>query len=204
MRALGQPFCAVCMQRWALIVFGHYRVSPTAPIETTSPTSPVKTLVGSPVDFAVATRLATGPTNTITWQLQGPGIPSPITVLTGTSSCHQTFTTAGNYTLTCEVIGDANMVKPARTGANRDVASWQITALALPTISISPGPSSDTYWLSLGNLASGQVYFVQESVTLDSPSWNTKTNFTASTTSTNILISPSDLSTDFLRAGFAL
>src|SRR6185295_13898762 len=46
MRNLNQPFCPVCNQRWSLVTFGHPRVSPTAPIESMSPATPLSAYVG--------------------------------------------------------------------------------------------------------------------------------------------------------------
>jgi hypothetical protein len=68
MRALAYPFCAVCNQRWSLVIFGHSRVNPTAPIESQSPASPMNVATNAPTSFSVATRLAsgTGVTNAIT------------------------------------------------------------------------------------------------------------------------------------------
>ncbi len=141
MRALGLPFCAVCKQRFALTFFGHPRVAPTAPIRSAAPTSPVTTTVGKNVDFAVTTRLAVGAvvTNNITWQLQGPGFPTPTTVASGSPQLTRSFTDVGDYTLSCEVIADTNFVKPAKTAANRDVTSWTISAAAIGEVSKSPG-----------------------------------------------------------------
>ena len=140
MRALGVAFCAVCNQRFALQWFGHPRVGPTAPIESQTPPSPVTTAVGSTVNFSVATRLATGGgvTNDITWQIQGPGYPTPTTVATGTTSYAHLFVSGGTYTLTCEVIADTNYIKPAKYGANVDVATWTISTCGA-TITLAPG-----------------------------------------------------------------
>ncbi len=128
MRALSVPFCAVCKQKFALTFFGHPRVNPTAPVSGSTPASPVTLAVGQDTGFAVSTRLATGAavTNSFTWQLQGPGFPTPTTIATGTPTLTRSFTDLGTYTLTCEVIADTNFVKPAKTGANRDVATWTV------------------------------------------------------------------------------
>src|SRR6185503_14314792 len=82
--------------------------------------------------FSITTRLATGfplVTNSITWRMQAPGSTTPATVATGTTTLAQTFPAVGTYTLTCEVIADTNFIKPARNGANRDVATWRIDAV---------------------------------------------------------------------------
>src|SRR5262249_38261013 len=72
-----KPFCPVCMQHWALQIFGNPRINPTAPIESATPASPVATQTGSWTDFALVTRLPSGmgTTNELTWQIQGPGYP---------------------------------------------------------------------------------------------------------------------------------
>lgn len=132
MRSLGSQFCSVCNQRWALTIFGHNRVAPTAPIEAASPVSPMEVLIGANQDFSVTPRLAIGPgvTNAFTWKLQGPGYPTPTVVATGSPSHSRTFSPAGAYTLTCEVVADANYVKPSKNGANVDVASWTVQVFA--------------------------------------------------------------------------
>lgn len=142
MRALSQPFCPVCKQRFALTFFGHPRVSPSAPIQSFAPATPLATTVGRSTTFSVTTRLATGAgvTNDITWKLQGPGFPTPTTIATGTTSLTRSFTDGGTYTLSCEVIADTNFIKPSRTGANRDVTNWTIEASAIREVSGSSAP----------------------------------------------------------------
>ena len=132
MRSLGSEFCSVCRQRWALTFFGHPRVASTAPIKFTNPASPLEVPPGAQRVFSITTRLATGfplVTNSITWRMQAPGSTTPATVATGTTTLAQTFPAVGTYTLTCEVIADTNFIKPARNGANRDVATWRIDAV---------------------------------------------------------------------------
>lgn len=128
MRNLNMPFCPVCNQRWSLAFFGHARVNPTAPISSMSPSSPLNTLSGIGVNFSVGTRLSTGAgvTNSLIWQIQGPGYPTPTTVASGTADYSHTFASSGVYTLTCEVIADTNFVKPSKTGANRDLSTWTV------------------------------------------------------------------------------
>ena len=46
MRALSQPFCEVCNQKYALTYFGHFRVNPTAPIKDKSPATRVILVAG--------------------------------------------------------------------------------------------------------------------------------------------------------------
>jgi len=145
MRSLNQPFCPVCSQRWSLVVYGHSRVSPTAPIAAAQPTSPVTAYLDVPARFSVDTRLSAGAgvTNEFTWELQGPGDPEPYTVASGTAVHTQTFDGPGSYTLTCEVVADTNFVKPQKYGANRDVASWTIDVQSLaPPPEVSP-PGAD-------------------------------------------------------------
>jgi hypothetical protein len=141
MRALNVPFCPVCNQRFSLTFFGHPRVAPTAPILSASPAPPVQTTVGKNVDFSVATRLAIGGnvTNSLTWQLQGPGFPTPTTIATGSPLLTRSFTDPGEYTLSCEVIADTNFIKPVKTAANRDVTSWTVSAAAIAEVSSGPG-----------------------------------------------------------------
>ena len=49
MRVLNSQFCPVCNQQWALTIFGHPNVSPTAPLESQDPASPAFTNVGMPI-----------------------------------------------------------------------------------------------------------------------------------------------------------
>lgn len=137
MQVLNVPFCAVCNQQWALTFFGHYRVSPTAPISSASPGFYPTTQVGLPVTFSVSTRLASGPLikNDMTWAVQGPGDPGPVVVETGTSTHIHSFPAEGSYSLTCEVIADTNFVKPQRTGPNRDLNTWTVDVVAVPEVS---------------------------------------------------------------------
>ncbi|MFN7974120.1 MAG: putative Ig domain-containing protein [Acidobacteriota bacterium] len=141
MQQLNVPFCRICDQRWALEYFGHYRVNPTAPIESQTPASPVNVPINVPTPFSVTTRLPTGAgvTNAITWKIQGPGYPVPTVVATDVTSYTHTFNPAGQYTLTCEVIADTNFVKPAKNGANVDTATWIVNAgTSCGTIVLSP------------------------------------------------------------------
>jgi len=139
MRALFQPFCEVCNQRWSLVTFGHFRVAPTAPIESASPASPVEVAVGEPVTFEVSPRLSVGDiiTNTYVWRLQGPGFPTPTVVATVGPSYQRDFTDPGTYTLSCELTADTNFVKPSRTGSNRDTVSWTVEVGGTPTRSLT-------------------------------------------------------------------
>jgi hypothetical protein len=128
MRSLNVPFCPVCDQRWALMIFDHWRINPTAPIETFNPPTPVAASINIPVDFSITTRLAQGAnvTNDITWRLQGPGFPAPTTVAAGVQNFRRAFTAAGNYTLASEVVADTNFIKPQKNGPNVDVATWSV------------------------------------------------------------------------------
>ena len=129
MRALNQPFCRVCNQQWARTIFGHYRVSPTAPVASFTPASPAEVTVQTPVPFTVTTRLATGSTNTFTWKLQGPGFPTPTVIATGVTTHTPAFPTPGDYTLTCEVVADTNFIKPVKNAGNVDVVTWSVHAV---------------------------------------------------------------------------
>jgi hypothetical protein len=129
MRSLFTPFCPVCNQRWSLTIFGHPRVSFSAPLATLDPPGATLSLAaGGAQTFAITTRLQEMPgvTNRVTWKVQGPSDPAPVTVATGVTTYARTFATAGAYTVSCDVEADANFVKPARTGANLDRASWTV------------------------------------------------------------------------------
>jgi hypothetical protein len=131
MRSLYQPFCAVCTQRWSLIIFGHPRVSPTAPIESAS-SAPAQLLIDTRVGFSVTTRFAQGAgvTDEIRWLVQGPSDLQPVEVATGTQSYTHVFDELGQYTVSCEVVADTNFIKPEKYGANRDVVVWEIESVA--------------------------------------------------------------------------
>src|SRR5206468_1652449 len=111
-------FCPVCTQAYALTFFGHPRVQPTAPIESSSPASPVATTVGTPTDFSAVTRLALAPaTATYSWIMKGPGYPPAGTeVSTAAPPYTASFTQTGAFTLTLTVVADANLIKPAKNG----------------------------------------------------------------------------------------
>lgn len=140
MRTLSQEFCPVCKQQWALTYFGHPRVNPTSPIESSSPASPSYTNVGMPITYSLGTRLASGAgiTNSFTWKLQGPGFPVPTTVATGVDSHTRTYSPSGTYTLTSEVIADTNFIKPPKNGPNVDTATFT-TDVCDPTLACNAG-----------------------------------------------------------------
>jgi hypothetical protein len=140
MRALHQPFCAVCNQHFSLVFFGHWRVETTAPIESQDPESPLSVEINMPTVFSVLTRLAVGGnvTNAITWKLQEPGSPEPVVVATDTETHEQAFTQEGTHILTCEVIADTNFVKPQKNGANVDIATWDIDVTLAKPGEVSP------------------------------------------------------------------
>ncbi|MBP7149203.1 MAG: hypothetical protein KBD01_16865 [Acidobacteria bacterium] len=141
MRSLGVAFCPVCNQRWSLRTYGHWRVSPTAPISASSPAPEVTTQVGLPVSFSVATRLSLAPaTHAITWTRQGPSDPAPVTVATNVPQYSGAFAQPGDHVVGCEVVADTNFVKPSRTGANRDVVAWTVHATPIPEVSAAAGP----------------------------------------------------------------
>ena len=98
---------------------------------------------GVPQEFSIATRLSTGPQirNEILWSLYAPGSSTPSFVNFGTTMHTQSFPLEGTYVLEARVAADANFVKPARWGANVDVASWQVevTQLLAPDEISPPG-----------------------------------------------------------------
>ena len=170
MRSLDVPFCRVCNQQWGLVYFSHPRVAPSAPIESSSPASPLTVAVGEVVRFSVTTRLAQGPsvTNSVTWQVQGPLDAAPVTVASETATYDHLFAESGFYSVTCQVVADTNFIKPQRYGENRDVSTWEIFATAtggdigtavasfdvtsyIPgqpvkvTIAVTPGESTQSY-----------------------------------------------------------
>jgi hypothetical protein len=144
MRALGYEFCHVCNQQWALTFFGHPRVGPTAPVESMSPASPTAVDLGFPVELSVATRLASGATDTIAWKRQGPGDPAPVVIATGTDRLQLVLAAPGSYTLTCDLIADTNFIKPQRYQGNRDIVTWSVQASAFPVPGeVSPAGSPE-------------------------------------------------------------
>ena len=128
MRSLGQPFCPVCNQQWGRIIFGHYRVNPTAPIASRAPASPLTVPIGQTTAFSVATRLAQFTTNTFKWRLMGPGYPQLTLVASGSPILDWVFTQPGQYAVQLEVVADTNLIKPSRNDQNVDFAVWQVTA----------------------------------------------------------------------------
>ena len=131
MRALFQPFCSVCVQRWGLVILGHLRVRPTAPISSFTPANaaPIPIPSGQSLNFSVTTRLPLAPAaSTITWKLRGTGDPAPVTVASGTGAYSRQFTSAGKYVLSCETVADSNLIKPERNGFNVDKITWAIHA----------------------------------------------------------------------------
>ena len=132
MRSLGPDFCAVCTQRWALVVFGHSRVAPTAPVASSMPASPMQVVIDDSVDFSIATRFAQSAavTNEITWTISGPGYPQPTVVAQDTPNYSHLFQQLGDYTVSCEVVADTNFVKPEKYGANRDVIDWEVEVVS--------------------------------------------------------------------------
>jgi hypothetical protein len=146
MRSLNQPFCAVCVQHWSLVTFGHPRVAPTAPIESQTPEPATSTWTGIPTDFSVSTRLSSGAavSNLFIWTLRAPGQPSPVVIATGTDSVTQVFEQPGDYVLELMVIADANFVKRAKDGTNVDVVTWEISVSPLaPPPEVSPPGSAE-------------------------------------------------------------
>jgi hypothetical protein len=140
MRSLNQPFCPVCNQHWSLITFGHWRVAPTAPIQSQQPDFFVMTWVGVPVEFSVITRLSSGAgaANALTWRMNSPYSVGEV-VATGTDTHSHVFDVAGTYSLSLEVIADANFVKRAKDGPNVDFATWLVTVNPPPPEVSAPG-----------------------------------------------------------------
>lgn len=129
MRQLGQSFCPVCMQRWALSILGHPRVGLTAPIESSYPPGQPSACTAVPETFSIRTRLPAGAnvTNTIHWTLSGPGFPQPTLLATAVTSLTRTFSLSGSYVLKADVIADTDSVKPQKYGQNRDTVVWNIS-----------------------------------------------------------------------------
>jgi len=146
MRALFQPFCRVCRQHWSLVYFGHPRVSPTAPIESVTPDSPVAAFTGVPQEFAVQTRLATGAqvTNSIEWYVDGPGFDGPTLLASGPEVFNHTFAEAGSFTVRVDVVADTNFVKPERYGPNAESALFDVEVQVLfPPVEVSAPTSGE-------------------------------------------------------------
>jgi hypothetical protein len=143
MRALEQPFCAVCNQRWSLETFGHPRVAPTAPAAGQVPASPTAAWTGVPADFEVLTRLSVGPNivNRFTWSLVPPGAVFPVLVGSGSPALILSFSEPGTYELTAQVVADINFVKPERWDANVDLVHWtvEVEELTAPGEVSAPG-----------------------------------------------------------------
>jgi hypothetical protein len=135
MQALGLPFCRVCRQQWALRFFGHFRVSPTAPLAAIDPSPSVSVQMGAPRQFAATTRLALNTQNSFEWQLLGPGYPDFTTVFTDGPQYTRSFTPAGSYTMILDLVADTNFVKKEKNGPNRDIATWYIEATPVPEVS---------------------------------------------------------------------
>ncbi|HET6372050.1 MAG TPA: M64 family metallopeptidase [Candidatus Polarisedimenticolia bacterium] len=135
MRTLGEPFCAVCNQRWGLTIYGHPRVRPTAPVAATTPAagSTIGINPGGQASFTVTTRMSDDPgvTNTITWRVQGPGFPAPTVIATGSPNLVRTFDTGGTFIVSCEVVADVNFIKPSKNASNRDQVSWTVQVSCL-------------------------------------------------------------------------
>ncbi len=131
MRSLYQPFCKVCRQRWPLVLFGHPRVSPTAPVESFSP-QPTQVLLDTQLDFSIATRFAQGAgvTNTIVWSVQEPSDPAPVIVATGVQNYSHVFDELGDSVVTCEVVASTNFIKPEKNDGNRDVITWNVESVS--------------------------------------------------------------------------
>jgi len=157
MRALNQPFCPVCNQQWALVIFGHPRVGPTAPLAAAQPPSPVAAFTSIPVSFSVQTRLATGPavTNEIEWSVQGPADPEPVVVATDRTEYVHTFEETGTFTVACRVTADTNFIKPVKFGANVDEAVWlvDVAVLAAPSEVSAPGSGTPLVFSGTDSLA---------------------------------------------------
>ena len=143
MRSLFQPFCPVCKQHWSLVTFGHWRISPTAPIRAMTPAASTTAWVGVPLDFEVLTRLSSGAqvTNQIRWTHTAPGLAIPTIVNSDTTLHTQIFTEEGLHQLEVQVVADTNFVKSSRWGANQDEVTWQIdvSILLAPEEISAPG-----------------------------------------------------------------
>jgi len=135
MRSLGQPFCQVCKQQWALTFFGHPNIYWTAPVEAAYPQPPISVKVGQDVPFGAQVRLASYTTNEFVWTLLGPGYPTPTEVSRGAPTYTRSFLAPGTYRMTLRAIADTNLVKPERYGANVDTVAWSVTATAIGEVS---------------------------------------------------------------------
>jgi len=182
MRALNSQFCPVCRQQLALTVFGHGRVRPTAPVESSSPASPVYASPGEPVTYSLATRLPEwGATSRVAWQLSGPDPSSPVTVATDTDTYTHSYSEPGTYTLAGEVVADTNLIKPVKNGPNVDRVAWT-TMICDPACAVMPPshttlecsaaggvPSTDPRAASWLDSASAAPSCVEPSVSNDAP-----------------------------------
>jgi len=135
MQALGLPFCRVCRQQWALRFFGNFRVNPTAPLAAIDPPPSLSVQAGAPITFTATTRLGPNTLTSYEWKLQGPGYPDFTTVFANGPQYARSFTPAGSYTMTFDVIADVNFVKKQKYGANRDFATWYIESTPVPEVS---------------------------------------------------------------------
>ncbi len=128
MRSLFQPFCPVCLQRWALKAYGHPRIAGKAPIAGQTPGSPVPARTEEPATYSVNTRLPAGPevTNSITWTVEGPEPGNVTVVANDVEAVDLAFDAPGLYTLRAEVIAATNLIKPERAGANVAIAEWEV------------------------------------------------------------------------------
>lgn len=125
MKELAAPFCAVCIQHFSLSLFGNPRISPTAPISSAFPMSPVFATVGTPATFTIQTRLGTAPYQ-ITWKVDGVAIPG----CDHATICSHVFPVEGTYDVTVEVIADSSFIKREKDAANKESASWSVVVTA--------------------------------------------------------------------------
>ncbi len=130
MRSLNQAFCHVCNQYWALKIFEHPRIGPTAPAEIISE-APTQVVINSTVDFSVTPRFVADPTvsNEIHWSIDEPGMPVT-TLVSGVFNYTYLFDQLGLHRMRAEVIADTNFVKPEKYGANRDAVTWPVEVVA--------------------------------------------------------------------------
>lgn len=198
MRFLNEPFCPVCLQKWSLNIFFHFRVNPTAPALRLAPASPLTVPAGAPIDFSVSTRLSSLASNTIVWRVHGPS-GSPTTVASNTPAYTHTFRDAARYAVECEVTASVNFIKPSRNGANYEQIFWDVTAAPAPYLRLRAAESAGSYQLSITNLSPGKSYSVDHSVNLRGNNWAVSTGFTAVASSTNILLNPTNPTATFYR-----
>ncbi len=136
MREVVDPYCPVCNQQWALSIFGHARITATAPVASFAPASPHGTPVDTAVPFTLETRLSPEEVgNRIVWTVSGPAYDTATVVARDVPSITTEFSPRGRYKVVAEVTADTFIVKPQRTSANLDVVEWVVNATGVAEVS---------------------------------------------------------------------